>query len=81
MPPRPQKSSVVVPSNQDIALEIVKAALAGGALQRRPVPVDIIQGRPDEANKLTAEYARLDASYAVRLYQGVLTRLEVQASK
>lgn len=58
------------PTPQEIALEIVKAALAGGA---------IYSGKTDEASdllKLASKKAVVDAVYAVRFYQTVLTRLE-----
>lgn len=56
---------------QEVALEIVKAALVGGAI--RP------EGGGEQAGdplKNTAGKAALDAVYAVRFYQNVLARLE-----
>jgi len=61
---RPERSSA------DIALEIVKAALAGGAI--RPTGTEA----PGEPLKAVTGKAALDAVYAVRLYQNVLARLE-----
>lgn len=55
---------------QEIALEIVKAALAGGAIRQAETEPT---GDP---LKNTAGKAALDAVYAVRFYQNVLARLE-----
>ena len=56
-------------TTQEIALEIVKAALAGGALGAK-------EAEDGDPLKAVAAKATLDAVYAVRLYQTVLARLE-----
>ncbi|WP_459617473.1 hypothetical protein [Bordetella sp. 2513F-2] len=57
------------PTNQEVALEIVKAALLGGALRHSAAK------ETESATKAANERASLDAVYAVRLYQNVLGRL------
>ncbi|GAA5233029.1 hypothetical protein GCM10025795_13170 [Verticiella sediminum] len=71
---RPNKTNVSI-SNQQLALELVKAALAGGAIKGSTVEKEDIQDI-DSVNMLVLHRARLDAAYIVRLYSGLVNRLE-----
>jgi len=55
---------------QDVALELAKAALASGALQRQP-----------ETGKTAGDQSRLDATYVSRLYAQISQRLSPAEDK
>lgn len=74
MATRTSKSSAVAMSNQQLALELVKATLVGSV--HAGISDDLILKNVSHANKLATERARLDAAYAVRLYRNILSRLE-----
>jgi len=73
MPVRTTKAIAV--SNHALALELTKAALLGGAVKGLTHSEEMLLNQVPTANRLAVESARLDAAYAVRLYQGILTRL------
>jgi len=74
MATRMSKAASNTLSNQQLALEIVKATLVGSV--RAGISDDLILNNVSHANKLAAERARLDGAYAVRLYRNILSRLE-----
>lgn len=59
-----------VSSNQELALEIVKAALAGGALNHAALTV-----QAESAAKQAVAKAAVDSAYITRLFQSTLDRL------
>lgn len=63
-------------TNQQLALELVRAVLLGSV--RQGIPDELILNSVKDANTLTLERARLDGAYAVRLYKDILARLNKQ---
>lgn len=61
-------------SNQQLAIELVKATLLGNV--RAGIPDELILNNVKDADRLTLERARLDGAYSVRLYQNILSRLD-----
>ncbi len=57
-------------TNQELALEIVKAALAGGALNHTSLSV-----QAESAAKQAVAKAAVDSAYMTRLFQSTLDRL------
>jgi len=66
----PIRMSAKSPPNLDVALDLTKAALTAGALQRQP-----------ETGKTATEQSRLDAAYITRLYAQIEQRLAALDSK
>jgi len=65
--PSAKQSMTINRSNQEIALELSKAALAGGALTN---------AFPSHSSEKFAERARKEAAYIVALYKYTVKRLE-----
>ncbi|CAM4334874.1 Glycosyl transferase family 1 domain-containing protein [Bordetella tumbae] len=74
MATRVSKAAAVALSNQQLALELVKATLVGNV--RTGASDELILNNIKDVNTLTVERSRLDAAYAVRLYTNILNRLE-----
>ncbi|OZI56387.1 hypothetical protein [Bordetella genomosp. 4] len=74
MATRTSKTAAAARSNEQLALELVKATLLGSV--RTSISDELILGNVKDANKLVLERARLDGAYAVRLYTDIIGRLE-----
>ncbi|OZI48362.1 glycosyltransferase [Bordetella genomosp. 4] len=74
MATRASKAAAAARSNEQLALELVKATLVGSV--RTGISDELILNGVKDANKLTLERARLDGAYAVRLYIDILGRLD-----
>lgn len=79
MATRISKAATSALSNQQLALELVKATLVGNAARSSASDELILNNTKKDVNKFTVERARLDSAYAVRLYQNILSRLEPSA--
>lgn len=76
MATRVSKAAAVELSNQQLALELVKATLVGNAGRSAVFDELIMNNTKKDVSKFTVERARLDGAYAVRLYRNILSRLE-----
>lgn len=81
MATRASKATAVTLSNEQLALELVKATLLGNAARSGASDELILNNTKKDVNKFTVERARLDGAYAVRLYQNILSRLELSAAE
>jgi len=77
MATRAPKAATAARSNEQLALELVKATLLGSV--RTSIPDELILNNIKDANKITVERSRLDGAYAVRLYTDILGRLNKQS--
>ncbi|CAM4092903.1 hypothetical protein [Bordetella tumulicola] len=76
MATRVSKAAAAELSNQQLALELVKATLVGNVARSAVLDELIMNNTKKDVSKFTVERARLDAAYAVRLYRNILSRLE-----
>ena len=76
MATRASKAASAELSNQQLALELVKATLVSAAARSSMSDELLLNKAKQNVNQFTVERARLDGAYAVRLYRNILTRLE-----
>ena len=76
MATRASKAASAELSNQQLALELVKATLVSTAARASMTDELLLNKAKQNVSKFTIERSRWDAVYAVRLYRNILTRLE-----
>lgn len=78
MATRASKTATSALTNEQLALELTKVALAGSV--RVGISDEVILNNTRDANKLALERARLDSAYVARLYISIRNRLDQQQS-